>query len=767
MTGTTTVIGQRFLRRDGLEKVTGEARYTADLAFTGLLHAKFVYAGRPHARIVAIDTTAAARMPGVHAVLTQADVPMVRYGMFVKDRTLFAHDVVRFEAEVVAAVAADTPEHAAAAAAMVEVEYEDLPAVLDVEDALAASAPQLHPDWPGYSTQDGVERGPNDCGHMTSVKGDVDAGFAEADLQLTETYSSDMSHAVPIEPHAVVARWQGEKVTIWSTSQVPFPARAGVAETLQIPQSNVRIVVPHLGGGFGGKCDFHFEAHVALLARATRRPVRLVFTRREEFVATDKVRHAVRIELSTGVRRDGTITARRARMLLDSGAYCGDALFATEIGLMMVAGPYRIANLHAEVHTVYTNRTPAGSVRAPGGPQTCWAVEQHTDELARLVGLDPLEFRRRNLVRAGDTGQTGQRFVSSSAEQCLDRAAELAGWPGTELGPDEALGVAVGWWFSLAVTSGAYLKINPDGTGTIITGAQENGSGSVMGLAMLAAEELGMHPDSFSVLYQDTDAGPFDIGSAGSQTTFNNGRAVMEAARDVRGKLLELAADRLEIHQSDLELVDGSVRVKGAPTRSIPLADLAAGAQLIGSGSGTPPPLPDHDLAGCGGRLGYSAFGSPSFFCHIARVRVDRDTGVVSVPEVVAVHEFGRVLNPLGAQGQVEGGVIQSVGMALLEGSQYEGGHQLNPGLLGYKLVTAPDAPKVTVGFLDDPVDQGGPHGAKAVGEPPVVGTPAAIGNAIAAAVGTRVRVLPMNAERVWAALHRPTATTGPQDGES
>jgi CO/xanthine dehydrogenase Mo-binding subunit len=454
-------------------------------------------------------------------------------------------------------------------------------------------------------------------------------------------------------------------------------------------------------------------------------------------------------------------------MLLDSGAYCGDALFATEIGLMMVAGPYRIANLHAEVHTVYTNRTPAGSVRAPGGPQTCWAVEQHTDELARLVGLDPLEFRRRNLVRAGDTGQTGQTFVSSTAEQCLDRAALLAGWPGAELGPDESLGVAVGWWFSLAVTSGAYLKINPDGTGTIITGAQENGSGSVMGLAMLAAEELGMRPESFSILYQDTDAGPFDIGSAGSQTTFNNGRAVMEAARDVRGKLLALAAERLEIHQNDLELVDGAVRVKGAPSRSIPLADIAAGAQLIGSGSGTPPPLPEHDLTGCGGRLGYSAFGSPSFFCHIARVRVDRDTGVVTVPEVVAVHEFGRVLNPLGAQGQVEGGVVQSVGMALLEGSRYDGGHQLNPGLLGYKLVTAPDAPKITVDFLDDPVDQGGPHGAKAVGEPPVVGTPAAIGNAIAGATGARIRALPMNAERVWAALHRPDAASDLQRGDA
>jgi CO/xanthine dehydrogenase Mo-binding subunit len=765
MPGATSVLGRRFVRRDGLPKVTGEARYTADLSFTGLLHAQFVYAGRAHARIVSIDTSAAARMPGVHAVLTQADAPLVHYGMFVQDRTLFAHEVVRFEAEVVAAVAADTPEHAAAAAAAVRVEYEDLPPVLDVDAALDPAAPLVHPQWQDYRTQEGVARGPNDCGHMTSVKGDVDAGFAQADLQLTETYRTDMVHAVPIEPHAVVAEWQGGKVTIWSTTQVPFPARAGVAETLQIPQSDVRIIVPHLGGGFGGKCDFHFEAHVALLARATRRPVRLVFTRREEFLATDKVRHATRIELTTGLKRDGTITARRARLLLDSGAYCGDALFATEIGLMMIAGPYRIPNLHAEVHTLYTNRTPAGSVRAPGGPQACWAVEQHTDELARLVGLDPLEFRRRNLVRAGDTGQTGQTFLSASALECLDRATELAGWPGADLGPDEALGVAVGWWFSLSVPSGAYLKINPDGTGTIVTGAQENGSGSVMGLPMLAAEELGMRPESFSVLYQDTDAGPFDIGSAGSQTTFNNGRAVMEAAREVRGKLLELAADRLEIDQGDLELVDGSVRVKGAPSRALSFAELAAGAQLIGSGSGTPPPLPAHDLSGCGGRLGYAAFGAPSFFCHVARVRVDRETGVVSVPHVVAVHEFGRVLNPLGAQGQVEGGVIQSVGMALLEGSQYDGGHQLNPGLLGYKLVTAPDAPAVTVEFLDDAVDHGGPHGAKAVGEPPVVGTPAAIGNAIAAATGRRVRALPMNAERVWTALQEadraPDATGG------
>jgi CO/xanthine dehydrogenase Mo-binding subunit len=750
----TSVLGNPFVRRDGLEKVTGQAVYTADLMLSGVLHAKFLYAGRPHARIVELDTSAASAIPGVHAVITQADVPMVRYGMFVKDRTLFAHNVVRFEGEIVAAVAAATPAIAEAACAAIHVICEDIDPVLDVEHALELSSPLVHPEWESYGTADGVERGHNDCGYMSSVKGDVDAGFTEADHILTEVYSADMSHAVPIEPHAVVAQWQGDKVTIWSTSQVPFPARAGVAETLQIPLSNVRIVVPHLGGGFGGKCDFHFEAHVAALARASGRPVRLVFSRREEFIATDKVRHALKIELKTGVKADGTITARQARMLLNSGAYCGDALFATEIGLMMVAGPYRIPNLRAEVHTVYTNRTPAGSVRAPGGPQTCWAIEQHTDELARLVGLDPVEFRRRNLVRAGDTGQTGQRFASSTAQVCLDRAAEIAGWPGDDLAPDEALGVAVGWWFSLPASSGAYVKLNADGTGAIITGAQENGSGAVMGLAMLAAAELGMRPDQFSIVYQDTDAGPFDLGSAGSQTTFNNGRAVVAAAREVRSKVLKLAAEMLEASEADLEVVDGAVQVRGVPKKSLPLAEVVARSQqsalLLGSGSGNPPAIPEHNLRGCAGRLGYSAFGAPSFFCHIARVRVDADTGVVSVPEVTAVHDFGRVLNPLGAQGQVEGGVCHAVGMALLEGSQYNGGEQINPNLLGYKLFTAADAPVINVEFVDDPINQGGPHGAKAVGEPPVVATAAAIANAVANATGVRIRTLPMTAERIW-----------------
>ena len=749
------VIGERVVRADGPEKVNGDAKYTADLTMTGMLHARFVYAGRARARVLGVNAAAARALPGVFAVLTQDDVPDVRYGMFVKDRTLFAKDEVRFEAESVAAVAALTPDIAAQAASLVEVDYEDLEPVLDVESALGEDAPLVHDAWASYEKLPDIDRDRNDCGHMTSVKGDVDIGFAEADVIVSERYRSDMSHAVPIEPHAVIAEWQGDRVTIWTTTQVPFPARTGVAQTLGIPESHVRIIVPHLGGGFGGKCDFHFEAHVAALAKATRRPVKLVLTRREEFIATDKVRHAALIDLETGVRNDGTITARRAKIILDGGAYTGDGLFTTECGLMMVQGPYRIPNLRAEVHTVYTNRTPSGSVRAPGGPQTCWAVEQHTEVIAERLGMDPIEFRRKNLVRDGDEGQTGQRFDNPTATECLDRALELAGY-GQELPDGEAFGVSCGWWFSLPFPSGAYVKLNADGSGTIVTGAQENGSGSVMGLALLAAEELGMAPEQFSIVYQDTSAGPFDLGSAGSQTTMNNGRAVIDASRQVRDELFRLAAETLEASINDLELVDGRVRVRGTPAMGVTIADLAAqahgGELLLGKGSGVPHPVPEHDIGGCVGRLGYSAFALPSFFCHVGRIRVDQHTGVVQVLDWAAAHDFGRVLNPIGAEGQVEGGAVQGIGFALLEGSTYKNGRQLDPSLLEYKLQTALDAPPIKVAFVGGPAPDSA-HGGRAVGEPPVIGPPAAIANAIAVATGRRVRHLPMTPERVWESL--------------
>ncbi|HUZ87000.1 MAG TPA: xanthine dehydrogenase family protein molybdopterin-binding subunit [Candidatus Baltobacterales bacterium] len=744
-----------FVRSDGLEKVTGQGRYTADLALAGMLQGRFLLAGRAHARIRRIDTEKARRQPGVLAVITMDDVPQLRYGSAVKDRTLFARDIVRFEGEVVAAVAALTAEAAEAAIELIEVDYEPLPPVTDPQAALKPDGPLVHQEWQAYTAADGLVRSRNDCARVTIVKGDIEAGFKEADEIVEERYACDMSHPVPIEPHAVVAQWQGEKVTIWTTSQVPFAARAGVAETLAMPESNVRIVVPHLGGGFGGKCEFHFEAHVAALAKKAGRPVRVVFNRHDEFVAPDKVNHPMTVELRTGIKRDGTITARRARIVLDTGAYASDAPSIAEIATMMAAGPYRIPNLDIEAHTVYTNKTPAGSVRAPSGPQVAWAVEQHTDELGKKVGLDGYQVRARNLLKDGDEGPTGQRMTATGVLACLEKAVEMIGY-GKPNPENEGVGLACGWWFSLPGASTVYMKMNADGSATIVTGAQENGSGSVMGLALIASEELGISPEKISLLYQDTDAGAWDMGSSGSQTTYNNGRAVIAASAEIRQRLLHLAAERLESAVEDLEIHDGRINVRGVPAQAVAVADIVAAAMGNGElvtarGAPEAPAMPENFGASCAGRLVFPAFADPTFVCQAVRVRVNPLTGVAQVAEVAAAHDFGHVINPAGAVGQVEGGIVHSIGMALSEGTQYRDGRQLNPHLLDYKLQTPADAPSIRIEFIETH-GVGGPRGGKGVGEPPIIVAAAAVGNAIADAIGVRVRQLPMTPPRVWAA---------------
>jgi CO/xanthine dehydrogenase Mo-binding subunit len=742
-----------FLRPDGKEKVTGSGRYTADLSLTGQLHAKFRYADHTHARIVSIDATKARALPGVLAVLTHEDVPDVLYGDLAEDRRLFARERVRFEGDIVAAVAALTPEIAAEAAAAVEVEYEPLPAVSDIEAALADDAPLVHPDWESYEADEDLGRNGNVLGYSTIVKGDAGAAMAEADVVVSGRYVTDASQGAPIEPRALLAQWEGDRVTVWSSTQVPYAARAGVAHVLEIPQSRVRIVVPLLGGGFGSKCDFHYEGHVAALARAAGRPVKLVFSREEEFIAPDHRREGMVIELETGARSDGTLVARRGRLVLDGGAYCGEGGFFAQMAAMHACGPYEIEHVNVESTLVYTNNQPSGSIRAPTAPQVCWALEQHMDELAEALGLDPVELRRRTLVEEGSEGPTRQVLGPIAMKETLERAVEMIA-PEGDLPEDEAIGVASGWWPSFGNPSGAYVKLNADGSGTIVTGAQENGSGAVMALPLLVADVLGMDPASFSILYQDTEAAPFDAGSSGSQTTMNNGRAVVAAAGEVRDMLLDMAAKRLEVAREDLELAGGQVRVVGAPERAIDISALAgSGERLIGKGSGRPPKNPPCDAEGCLGRMGMESFLEPQVFTHAARVKVDRETGVVGVLEVAAAHDSGTIVNRIGATGQVYGGVVMGIGQALLEVSQLDAdGRQRNPHLLDYKLVTASDAPQIDVDWIETPAENGGPLGTKGVGEPPTVPTPGAIANAIAQVVGTRVRQLPMTPERVWAA---------------
>jgi CO/xanthine dehydrogenase Mo-binding subunit len=752
-----TAATPRFVRADGPDKVTGSGRYTADLTLTGMLAAKFKYAGIAHGRITRLDTTAAKALPGVFAVLTQADVPDVRYGGMIFDRTLFAKDVVRYEGEIVAAVAAVDAATAQRAVDAIVVEYEPLPVVNDPEAALAPDAPLVHPEWSSYGAYRKLVRNGNDASFASIAKGDIDAGLAEADVVVRSRYEADGSHAAPIEPRAVVAQWEGEKVTIWSSTQVPFDARSGVCETLQLPANRVRVIVPHLGGGFGGKCGFHYEAHIAALARAARRPVKLVFTRREEFLAPDRRRESITFDFETGVRNDGTITGRRVRLVLDNGAYTSDAGFFSQIAAMHALGPYRMDNVLAEAHLVYTNHQPSGSVRAPTAPQCCWAVESHTDEVAAAIGMDPVEFRRRNAVDSGLEGPSGQTYGEIGVQQCIAEATRMAGY-GQPLADDEAIGVAIGWWPSFSSASGAYVKIDGDGSGQIITGAQECGTGAVMTLRQLAADELGLQPEDFQLVYQDTSVAPYDMGATGSQTLFNNGRAVIAAAGQVADQLKQLAANRLEADPADIVLADGKAHVAGTPERSVAITKLAAiaagGELLIGHGSGPPPEAPPLVGSTCVGDVSMAAWVAPQFSCHAVRVRLDRDTGVARIMHVAAAHDSGTIINPLGAEGQVQGGVVMGIGQALTEGSTYDDtGHQRNPALLEYKLQTAADAPPIDIHFVQINTPDAGPRGAKGLAEAPNVATAAAISNALAKLVGAPVRQLPMTAERVWTTI--------------
>jgi CO/xanthine dehydrogenase Mo-binding subunit len=753
----TAATKRRFIRADGPDKVTGSGRYTADLTLTGMLAAKFRYAGVAHARITKIDVTAARAMPGVMAVLTADDVPDVRFGPFVQDRTLFARDVVRFEGEVVAAVAATSAAIAQRAVDAIVVEFEPLPTVTDLEAALAEDSPLVHGGWADYGAAGELVRDRNDASFSSIAKGDVEAGLAAADHVITSRYVADGSHAVPIEPRAVVAQWEGNKVTIWTSTQVPFDARAGVCETLELPANRVRIIVPHLGGGFGGKCGFHYEAHIAALAKAAKRPVRLVFSRREEFLAPDRRREGMVIDITTGVRNDGTITARKAWIAIDNGAYTADSGFFPQLAAMHLSGPYRIPNLHVSAHLVYTNHQPSGSVRAPTAPQACWAIESHTDEVAAAVGIDPVEFRRRNAVDSGVEGPSGQTYGEIGVQQCIEEATRLVGY-GRALPDDEAIGVAIGWWPSFAVASGAYIKIDGDGSGQIITGAQECGTGSVMTLRQLAAEELGMEPEDFELIYQDTSVAPYDMGATGSQTLFNNGRAVVAAAGQIAEQLKALAAEHLEASPADIVLADGHAHVAGTPSSTVSISELAAiaggGELLIGHGSGTPPSAPPLVGSSCVGDVGMASFVAPQFSCHAVRIRLDRDTGVVRVLEVGAAHDSGTIINETGALGQIQGGVMMGIGQALTEGTLYDDdSRQRNAALLEYKLQTCADAPVINTHFVQIATPDAGPRGAKGLAEAPNVATAAAISNALAKLLGGPVRRLPMTAERIWETL--------------
>ena len=750
MNDATRVVGRSLPRMDAPGKVTGTAVYAADFALPGMLYGRVLRSREPHARLVRIDTSRAARLPGIRAVITAADVPDVRYGGSVKDEQVFARDRIRFAGQPLAAVAATSPEAAAAALAAIEVMCEPLPPVLDVAAALAAGAPLVHEDWAGYTALPILHREGNVCNRARIVVGDVERGFEEAERIFEHRFTTRSVHQGYTEPRAAVAQWESAgQVTVWSNTQLPFEIQATLSEILELPPSRVRVIVPGVGGGFGGKLRIGVEHFAALLARKAGRAVKVMTTSEEELTAAYARQPAI-VELKTGVTRDGRIVAKEGRLWFDTGAFAGSGPGVASVATLMLAGPYLVPNLLLEGYAVYTNKTNFGSFRAPSGPQANFAVESQMDVIADALGIDPLDFRLRNIVREGEEGPTGQIMTAVGLEECLRKVADAIGWKDRRPRPERGKGLACGWWTTTGGSSGVYVKVNPDGTVALNTGAAEIGTAALTGAAQVLAEDLGIELADINVVSADTLATPYDFGAQGSRTAFAVGNACRAAVASLKGQIVALAARHLGAEESALTLHRGAVCAADGGPR-VTLAELArlsqaSGGGLIAHGTFVAPPTP-YDAKRVEGHV-YPAFHSPSFHAHAVDLSVDPDTGEVTIHRYVVAQDVGFAMNPAYIEGQIEGGVAQGLGQALSEEIVYEDGHVLNANLTDYKMPTTLDVPRIETILVQHP-SLVGPYGAKGVGEPPNIEPPAAVANAVASATGVRLTSLPMTAEKI------------------
>jgi xanthine dehydrogenase molybdenum-binding subunit len=742
------VIGTSVRRPDVQGKVTGAARYAGDLHLPGMLHAKIKRSTVPHANILRIDFSKALKLPGVKAVLTHENVPRVlhygsphpRSASVTRDQYILDRKV-RYWGEGVAAVAAESEEIAEEALDLIDVQYGALPAALTVEQALASGAPMIH------QRPDNLVLDP-----VVVKRGDVERGFAQADLVIEGTYELGRPTPAYMEPNVCVCRWDDDgKLTVWISTQTPFMVRGILAEVLSVPLSKVKVLVDHMGGGFGAKQDlFQTEFLCALLARETRRPVRLEHTRKETFLG-GRSRHPGTVWLKQGFRKDGTITARQARVTLNSGAYGSHGPGVTAVGTTALTSLYRCDNVLLEGRCVYTNTPIAGAYRGYGVVQTYYALDCQIDEAAEKLGIDPATLKLKNAVREGDIAPSGHPIVGHGLEDCIRRGMQETRWPRTR---SEAGHLRRGWGMGCEMHgSSAYpgikeqgnatVRINEDGTVQLFTGATGLGTGAHTALAQVVAEELGVRFEDVSVVHGDTDVVPWDIGAFASHTTYMGGRAAQMAAAEVKKQVLARAAERLEAAATDLEIRQGVITVKGsdrtismrdavAPTRGVPSAQLVASAT-------------------------YSPTKSYSFAAHFVEVQVDTQTGQIEVLQVIPVHEVGKVIHPVAAAGQIEGGIQQGIGHTLTEDYVIDEktGRSLNAGFVDYKMPLSLDMPPIRTILLETAPDPGGPFGAKGVGEDPIIAIGPAIANAVHAAIGVRFRHYPITPDQVVRALKR------------
>jgi xanthine dehydrogenase molybdenum-binding subunit len=746
-----SVIGKGVAKRDGAEKVTGRTRFLHDLVLPRMMHGAILRARVPHARIVRIDARRARALAGVLAVLTAADVEQHPFG-FAKDQLALKRGKVRCIRDEVAAVAAESREIAQAAVELIDVEYEELPAVFDPGAAMAPGAPLVHDERPT---------------NLTSLRyqfthGDVDAAFAAAAAVVEGEYRLHFVTPACLGTMVAIADWDAQDaLTTWSTTQVPFLYQRDLAQALGITGDRVRVMQPPVGGNFGRGLDLYpIDVIAALLARRVRRPVRIEFDRLEEFIACP-TREPCTIRLRTAADRSGRLLARDCHVVIDNGAYVSWGSTTPYVMLATVAGLYRCPAVRFDTTIAYTNNPYSGSMRGYGNLESTFAVESQMDELAGRLGLDPLELRRRNVTRPGDVNPQGFVITSCAMAECLDAAAEDAARDVPPPRPGWKRGVGYAGMFHVGGGAriyrsdgcGAVVKLDDFGKVSLITGATEVGQGSETVLAMIVAETLGVPLARVDVVNSDTAVKPWDVGAHASRTTFIAGNAARLAAEKLRADLLAMAARELEADAARLDLRDGWVFVRDEPGRRLPYDRVARaghlreqGRTLVAEAFYDPPTaMLDKDLRG-------NVSATYGFAAQAAVVDVDEATGKVEVVKLASAHDVGRALNPLAAEGQIHGGIHMGLGYALSERLVVEDGHVLTQSLMDYAVLKAADMPRLSVRFVES-VDVEGPFGAKGLGESGVIPVSAAVANAVHDAIGLRFRELPITPAAVRAAV--------------
>lgn len=741
MSATSSLIGAAVPRLEGPAKVTGQAHYAADFVRPGTLWGRVLRSPVPHARIARIDASRARQMPGVRAVVTGQDVPGHYMGKVMRDMPVLCWDRVRFVGDRVAAVAADTPDAADAALAAIDVEYEALPAVFDPLIAMEPAAPLLHDDLTRY---DGTPLNRlatdvhNGNTRLAWTKGDLARGFAESDLVREHTFYVPSRHQGYLEPHAsMVAIDPDGRVQLWTASKAPFRARIQLAKAVGIAEEDILVHVVYVGGDFGGKGDAMDAPIAYFLARAAGQPVMVLMSYTEELIASNPS-HPTVITIRSGVSRDGHLVARSVRTIHACGAYAALKPNAALSTWHYVGGAYRVPHTSFEFLQVYTNTTPGGYFRAPGAHQYTFALESHTDILARELGMDPAAFRLQNMVAEGEADGVGTVLRGIKARQVLQAALDAAGWDRPKAGPNVGRGIGLFGRQIGGGAGGAVLTAEPDGTLTVLSPTFDMGAGTHTIEAQLVADDWGLPLEQVRVVVGDTDTAPFDEGPRASRVTYTEGSAVLDACGQLRARLAEPAARLLDCQPEDVRYREGAF---WAGDRSVGLAEVAAqaaGGEPVTVTVAVNAPQPEDVM----------------YFCaQVAEVAVDPETGEVRVQRLVTAHEVGTIINPTTHQGQIEGGAITGLGLALTEELVMEDGRITNGNLGDYKLPSIVDVPPLETVLV--PSEGGtGPHASKAIGELSNNSPPAAIANAVADAVGARLFELPITAERVYRALH-------------